>query len=307
MARQRNRNFWESTYHNSKLYYHFYDQLLNLAINRVKWENLPETCDERFLELALFAQGHALFFQDEITGQYFTLNCTLAGQMDIYRIPKERRVYTVDPNAPQWVRDKWNSVVIFNNRRHNGDMSAIELFAYRLYTIQSAIDVNMRQQKTPMFIRGSEEQIFSLKQIYEMYDGNYPVMFGDKQFSPEEMQVFMTTAPFLGHDLFTMYLNTWNDAYTYLGIESQSIDKRERVQSAEVTANLATVEANRLNIMTERETAAEKINKMFGLNINPTFRQITFKDGLTDMPSNNLDDGLSPIYNTASQSLGGER
>lgn len=36
-----------------------------------KWEGLPDTIDERFLELTLFDNGYGLYFRDEIIGDLF--------------------------------------------------------------------------------------------------------------------------------------------------------------------------------------------------------------------------------------------
>ena len=299
------RSKWvEDLVRNLDLYDRFFEQILNLAINRIEWKNLPKTCDERFLELGLFVRGQMLFFQDDVYDEetkgkpYYCLNCTVGGPVNMYGIPKERQAYTVDADNPMWHRNESNSVIIYNNRLHRPSAYHIESFAYRLYSIMSALNINMEHQKTPFWFKGPEEQMLSMENIYQRYRNNAYVFFGDNSFSPQDVQLFLTPAPFLGHDLFTMYVNTWSDIYTWLGIESQMIEKRERIQTAEINAGLATVEANRLTIMTERETAAKKINEMFGLNIEPTFRQITVKDGLTDIPSNRNDDNIEPIWKT---------
>lgn len=77
---------WSNMWQNNVTYLHYYYFLKELAINMYKWEGLPDTIDERFLELTLFDNGYGLYFRDEIIGDLF-LQCTIGGELDVYRIP----------------------------------------------------------------------------------------------------------------------------------------------------------------------------------------------------------------------------
>ena len=67
-------------------------------------------------------------------------------------------------------------------------------------------------------------------------------------------------------------MNLWNEALTFLGIKNANTDKRERLITAEVDANDQNIQSNLQIMLTARERAAEKINKLFGLNIKVTIR-----------------------------------
>ena len=45
------REKWVSALLNNRTYLQYYNRLLELAINMYEWKNLPDTVDERFLEL----------------------------------------------------------------------------------------------------------------------------------------------------------------------------------------------------------------------------------------------------------------
>ena len=45
---------------NNRTYYQYVDRLTELAISRFIWHNLPDTVDERYLELHLFLDGQML-------------------------------------------------------------------------------------------------------------------------------------------------------------------------------------------------------------------------------------------------------
>ena len=74
-----------------------------------EWKNLPDTVDARFLELALFNNGYALYFNDETIGD-LCLECMVAGRLNVYRIPIFRRAYSV--NGYQAERTEKDSVII---------------------------------------------------------------------------------------------------------------------------------------------------------------------------------------------------
>ena len=73
MGKSKNRAFWESTRLNNFTYRQYYNRLVELAVSMFDWKNLPETVDPRFLELALFTDGKAVFFKDEVLGYLGTL------------------------------------------------------------------------------------------------------------------------------------------------------------------------------------------------------------------------------------------
>ena len=65
----------------------------------------------------------------------------------------------------------------------------------------------------------------------------------------------------------------WNEAMTYLGLSNANTDKKERVNTNEVTSNEDQIEHSRYNMLSARREACKEINRMFGLNIWCDFRQ----------------------------------
>lgn len=269
MGRAKREN-WESALLNNRTYLQYYNRLLELAINMYEWKNLPETVDERFLELTLFSDGMAVFFRDDILGD-LCLQCMIGGNLDVYRIPIERTAYAT--NGYQMRLNNTNSVIIFNNYTHTNSMLDIEMFARRLYEIDRTIDVNVKAQKTPVLIRATENQRLTLKNLYMQYDGNEPFIFGDKNLDMDGIKALKTDAPYVADKLNILKRQIWNEALTYLGIENSNTEKKERLVSDEVTTNLGGVEAQRFCRLNARRQAAKQINKMFGLNIQVDFRQ----------------------------------
>lgn len=261
---------WESALLNNRTYLQYYNRLLELAINMYEWKNLPDTVDERFLELTLFSDGMAVYFRDEILGD-LCLQTMIGGNLDVYRIPMERTAYAA--NGYQVRLNPTNSVIIFNNYTHTNSMLDIEMYARRLYNIERTIDVNVNAQKTPVMVIGSEAQRLTLKNLMMQYDGNEPFIYGDDKLSVNSLNVLRLDAPYVADKLNILKRQIWNEALTYLGIENSNTEKKERLVTDEITSNLGGVEAQRFCRLNARRKAAEQINAMFGTNITVDFRE----------------------------------
>ncbi len=267
--RKRDREFWESAELNNAAYIQYYDRLTELSISMFEWRNLPDTVDPRFLELTLFANGMAVFFKDE--DDYLALQCAISGPLDVYRIPVRRRAYAV--NGFNRELDNTNSVIIYNNMLHKNSMLDVRMFARELYNLDRAISVNANAQKTPILIRCTENERLSLENLYMQFDGNKPIIYGDKQLNPNSLTVLKTDAPYVADKLYTLKTQKWNEALTYLGISNVTITKRERLITDEVTRNQGGTIASRYSRLESRRNACKQINKMFGLDIQCDYRE----------------------------------
>lgn len=262
-------NFWDSALLNNRTYMQYYQRLTELSISMFEWKNLPETVDERFLELCLFCDGMAIFFKDEVLG-FLCLQCMINGQWNVYRIPINRKAYATNGYNKQ-LTDK-DSVIIFNNYLHTNSKLDVEMFARRLYDLDRSIDVNAKAQKTPVIIVCDENERLTMKNVYKQYEGNEPFIFGDKKLNTEGVKVLKTDAPYVADKLYQLKTNYWNEALTYLGISNTNINKKERMISDEVMRNMGGVIASRYSRLESRRQAVKKINEMFGLNIEVSYR-----------------------------------
>lgn len=252
---------------------HTYDYwrtyLYGLAINSIIWEGLPPEIDERFLEMTLCEKGYSIFFRDEIAEVYVSLPGNIGGKLTIYNIPMFREA--VANNGYRYRCDASDSVIIFNNYMHTPDINGIELFARRLTYCERSIDSNINMQKFGMLIKCSEQQRFTMQNMFEQYSGFVPVIWGDEDFNTEAMQSFPLSVPYVADKMEVTKHNILNDFLTWLGAENANADKRERMTVNEVGSNYGNVELSRNMRLNARKQAAKQINEMFGLNINPVF------------------------------------
>lgn len=267
---KRRTQFGENAVNESVSFLKYYNHLAQLAMTMFEWQGLPDTVDQRFLELGLFEKGMMLFFKDEEIG-YLSLNCTIGGQLDIYRNPIQRRAYAT--NGYQTWRDKTNSVIIYNNYLRQNSVLGMRQYAQRLSDLELAIDVNCKAQKTPVLILCDEAQRLTMQNMYMQYEGNYPFIFGEKALNANQIKAVSTGAPFVADKLYAIKMQVWNEALTELGISNVSYQKKSRLVSDEVARNMGGTIASRYSRLEMRRQAAEAINEMFGLNVTVDFRE----------------------------------
>lgn len=264
--------FDESLLDNANSFMNYYQRLTDIGLNCFKWNNLPDTIDERFLELTLYEDGMAIFFKDEdLDGQpYLALQVRIGGLLNVYRIPMERTAYAT--NGYQMRLNEKNSVIIWNNRIHTPSKSDVALFSKRLYNIDRTIDVNVDGQKFPIVITCDEKQRLTMMNLYMKYKGNQPFIFGGKDLDLNAIKVLNTNSPYVADKLYLLKEKYWNEALTYLGIPNVGNDKKERMITSEVDSTMGGVFANRLSRLNARQQACEEINRMFGLDISVEYR-----------------------------------
>lgn len=247
----------------------YLNRLKEYALNMFEWINLPKTVDARFIELVLFEEGKINFFEDRLIG-FLALRVNESGKQNVYNEFDKKHIYA--NNGFSRVRNLRNSVTIYNNYLHTPTYTTVNLYAIRLARVTRAIDLNIEAQKTPILITCPENQKLSLKNVYEQYKGNAPVIYTDSEFNLDSIKVLKTDAPFVVDKLTLYKHDIWNEVMTFLGVNNSNQDKKERLVANEVDANDEQIEQARFNMLDARKDACKKINDMFGLNIDVKFR-----------------------------------
>lgn len=263
--------FGESASVNNLTYMQYLNRLTELSVSMFEWKNLPPTVDARYLELHLFENGSMVYFNDEVIGN-LCLDCLPSGRLDVYGNPLLRRAYSGYNNYQKLLKES-NSVIIWNNYLHTNSVLEVKMFAKRLYNLDRIIDVNANAQKTPVLIQGTEQQRLTLKNLYKEFDGNSPFIFGDKNLDLNSLKCLQTGAPYVCDKLYNLKQMYWNEALTYLGINNTGAQKRERMLAIETSQAQGGTISSRYSRLQSRREAVEKINAMFGTNIEVNYRE----------------------------------
>ena len=256
----------------NNFYIYFIQRLKAIAVSCFEWKGLPLSVSQRYLEIALLRRSFCLFFKDDILDEFFAMRCILEPPFDNYDIPMNRIAYA---NNRYRNRLSWkDSVIISDNYLHESTWPTLTMFAQQLTNIEITKQINLRAQKTPILILCDEKQRLTMENLFNKLDCGTPVIFGSKNLDIEGVKVLNTGAPYLLDKLQEEKINVLHEAFSYLGVGSLEIVKRERYITNEIQAANEGNIAQRANRLKARTEAAEHINKMFGLNISVEYSPI---------------------------------
>lgn len=281
------RDYLRTVKENNDAFYDYLDRITKIATSIFVWKNLPDSMDGEYLELCLYWYGQACFVYDEKMGGHINLKCCTAGELNIYGMPIKLNCYSYGYNAIKRIyngkidstQSENSDVVLFNfnkleetcihvlnNRLVIPTVVSIERFADRLAEADITADINVKAQKTPLLLVGSQNQVTTLKQLYNQYAGGQPVIFGDKDtINLESIKAIKTDAPFIADKLMDYKKQVWNELLTFLGINNIVTDKKERQIQDEVNANNELININLKNSLITRQKACDLFNQKFNL------------------------------------------
>lgn len=264
---------------NDASYFDYLDRMRKIALSMFEWENLPDSMNARYLELTLFYKGQAGLLYDENFG-FINTQATDGGYINIYGLPTRIQCYSYRYNemrdlyVPSANRPKEEeAILVLNNYDRTPTANTLQLFAYRLAEAQRTADVNIKAQRTPILLTTDQRQEFSMKKLYEQYDGNTPVIYADKNsgLNPDAIRAIRTDAPFIANDILQYKIAIWNEFLSFLGISNLD-EKRERLISNEVDSNNELVNMNLQSYLIPRKKACEEFNQKYGMNIDVKVR-----------------------------------
>lgn len=257
---------------NNATYHDYYKRIRLLALTMFEWENMPYSMNARYLERALYYQGLACFCPTFRYG-WLSLPCLPSAEMNVYG---ESIEYTAYSNSSNFNRTYQRSDIILvrNNLEAIPTDLTVRLFARRLYEAERAIDTNIKAQKTPVLIVCDEKQRLTLKNIYQKYDGNEPVIYGDKALDVSGVSVLKTDAPFVADKLIQYKQNVWSDVLSFLGVNNTPYEKSAQLTSNEVNSNLQMLMLSAETMLAPRKEAARLYNEKTGSNISVKLRSI---------------------------------
>ena len=259
-----------------------------LALNRYRWENLPNGIESRYIEQMLYDNGECAMFDHPDFG-LCVLRSSSRENLNIYGEPTKLTVSGFNEHRTVMMDD---CVRILNNDLGLPTLPDIEYYARRMAEIDDIILQNLRQQRVPYLFATDSNNEFSLKNLYEkMYQGEQAI-FVDKEMlngQTENIMVLPTLAPYLVDKLQTQKQEMERELLTYLGINN-TLEKKERLIVDETNSNNQFIKMASDIGFKNRQKACEQINEKYGLNIRVVETQNEFAEEVMADGINNDDD-----------------
>ena len=248
----------------------YFYRLSLIALSIFKWENLPNGINERWIEKYLFDIGECMFFKDPILG--FRVSKSIDKGINVYNEPIDLEPESTGLTEPKTYKNGIDAVLIKNNDLSIPTLPTLQLYAYRLADLTRAQDVNITAQKTPILIITSDRQKLTMKNVFNQWSGNEPVIYGDKEMNIDGVKVLKTDAPIVFDKIQIQKHQLWNEVMTFLGVNNANQDKKERLVDDEVQANNEQVKICLDVMLKARQSACSEINRIFGTNIKVSAR-----------------------------------
>ena len=256
---------------NDSTYVDYLERMKKICLSMFEWQNLPTSMNARFIEMCLFYNGQAALLYDDNYG-YINTMAADGGYINIYGLPTELNCYSYRFNQRRslYMTDTGEEkgkecILVMNNYERVPTCATVNLFAYRLAEAQRTADVNIKAQRTPILLTTDQKQLFTLKKMYEEYDGNTPAIFADKNtITPDALKAIKTDAPFIAQNIMDYKREIWNEFLTFMGISNLS-EKRERMVSNEIDSNNELVNLNLQALLIPRKEACRQFNEKYGL------------------------------------------
>ena len=264
---------------NDSSYFDYIERMKKIALSMFEWTGLPDSMNSRYLEMTLYYKGQAGLLYHNTYG-FINTQVADGGYINIYGLPTKLNCYSFrfnesrDLYVPNSSKEMDKDVIlVLNNYERVPTASTIELFAYRLAEAQRTADVNIKAQRTPILITTDQKQEFTMKKLYEQYDGNTPVIFADKNanINLEAIRAIKTDAPYIADKVMDYKREIWNEFLSFLGINNLS-EKKERLITNEVDSNNELINMNLQSYLIPRKKACEEFNQKFGTNIDVRVR-----------------------------------
>ena len=274
-----NLKFIDSALSNDNTYFDYLRRMKMVALSMFEWK-LPKGMDARYLEKSLYYKGMATMFETPEFG-FINTQCSTNGYLNIYGLPSALNCNTF--NGLHWYKKlftrigetdeviekqrKEECVLVLNDWEGVPTAFTIEQFAYRMYLAQRAADVNMSAQRTPVMVVCSDKQRLTMQNLYSQYDGNMPFIFGDKDSNINEnsLKALKTDAPFICDKVIDYKKEIWNEFLQFLGVNSISIEKKERLITDEANQNNEVINLYLQSRLAPRQKACEEFNELYSL------------------------------------------
>lgn len=288
-------------YFTSVTYSTWFNRLYNIAISRFEWLNLPDTCNEKFIEQVLFFNGFMVGYKDTALNSFLIMPCTNNSVLDIFGYPAKVNAYGYNGYMAQNLTPytitlgqeptRADAALLYANYSRCPDLPAVLYFARKLTKIDRTIDVNINVQKTPYIISCGENQRLTVANMFKQVDNFEPAIITTKFYGlngEKPINVMDLKPPFVADKMQILKRQVYQEALTYLGIEANTSEKAERQVTEELTANMGETESMRQSPLASRKQFCKEFNKIYGTNIDVKFRsdlqlsQIMENGGLTD-------------------------
>ena len=249
-------------------------QMLVKTLSMFEWENLPDTIPKKELERQLQTNGYS--FITEVEGELYAFTGGLGGEIDVYGNPTEITINNVALNFNKTLSLKDDGVLICNDDLMIGLLPVFN--RYNSMIVENDINLSMLglSTRSQILLTASDTKSKASAELFlkRLTDGELSVIGENPIFDGVKALSLNTNSTNNFNSLieYNQYLK--GSLYNEVGIQANTVMKRERVNSEEVNANNDLLFPFIYNMLENRLTAIKQLNEKYALTVEVDFGSI---------------------------------
>lgn len=244
--------------------------ILNRMQSAFKWNGLPETIPQKWLELQLMSQGFS--FITKVGDDLYAFTGGLGGEPDVYYQPTICVVANPALKFNKTCKIGTDGVLINNDTMRVGLIPLIGKYAGLLTENTITMRIADIMARTTNIISASDDNTLESVKTYlkELEKGTLGVIQQNPFLNEDDLKV-QPAASSTGTritDLIEVEQYLKASMYNELGLQANYDMKRESINSNEAQLNDDVLQPLIDNMLAERKNACKELNKLFGTNIS---------------------------------------
>ena len=252
----------------------FIDTMFCKTNEMFTWKNLPETVPQAELEYLL--QSNGTMFFTKVGNDFYALLGTLGGEINAYYEPTKYTVANVALNLSKMYEIEKDGVLIRNDLRCNGLIPILSKYASMLTDCEISLNTMSILMRVMFLISASDDKTKKSAEEFmsKIINGNYSIIADSQFFDGIKAQGMTQSFSQLIPQMIELTQYIKASALNEIGLNANYNMKKERITEQEYTLNIDALMPFAENMLNCRKKAVEKINKMYGLNIEVSLNSV---------------------------------
>ena len=247
--------------------------MFDKTLSMFDWDGLPDTLPAVELEKLLQLNGFAVIA--EYQGDLYAFNAGFKGQ-NAYNRPTHAIISNPALKFNATLELDKDCVLIQNDDMQKGLTSVYDKYGQLLIENEITMLINDYNKRIPFTISASDDSTIASAKAYlqKIIEGSIGVIGENKLFKSLNMNQASTTSVTDFADLYGYHQFLTAELNNLIGLATNNNMKRERLTTNEIEVNKNASYPFTDNMLKNRQTAVDKINKMFGTDIKVEYSSI---------------------------------
>lgn len=249
----------------------YVNYMVNRSLAMFKWHNLPDSIPQEELEKILQCGGIATWYKHN--GELYVFNASLGGEEDVYNRPTKAVITSSALKLSVEATINKDCIVMLNDSLAMGLLPLYEKYCYIINETDITMILATVNKRIQILLSANDDNtVQSAKRfIADIEQGKLGVIAETKLFDSLKVNNSSTNNNQSLKDIYELQMYLKASLYNEIGLGAVQNNKKERLAVAEIESNSDNLYPLVDDMLTSRRKAIEKVNEMFGTDIQVEF------------------------------------